>query len=166
MPRGGQGADIPGGAVINDIEHAVSEAYLRLLADQMGLRDWDIDLAREYADDPETGAECRTTYGRKCATIVFGQAWFDNDPETQRYYCVHELLHCHTQPIHTALQNLHGRIGADSYEIIKGVHQDAMEYAIDGIGVGYAKFLPLPPRPEDDEELPANVVRLPVEKTA
>ena len=157
-----------GRSVINDVQHVAYSAYIRSLADVMGLRDWEIDLAREYAEDPDTGAQCQTTYGRKIATIVFGQGFLACDPETQRYYCVHELLHCHTCPVHTAVANACGRLGSDAFSILDGTHRDAIEFAVDGIGVAYAKFLPLPPTldGEDSRELPPNVVQFTPERAA
>ena len=150
---------------MNDTQHAVYSAYLRLLADQMGLRDWEITLAPEQDSDPEAAASCSTTYGRKYATIRFGAGFFEDTPEEQRYYCVHELLHCHLYPIHLALASAQGRLGSDAYGVLESGHHDAMEWAIDGIGVAYAKFLPLPPV-TDDEELPANVIRFTPEQAA
>lgn len=150
---------------MNHRQHSTYTTYLRTLADLMGLKDWEITLSWDYSDDDSAAAMCHTTYGRKTALIRFGVAWWDNDPETQRYYCVHELLHCHTTPMHTALCNAQGRLGADAYEVLKGTHGDALEYAVDGIGVAFAKFLPLPPLLED-EDPPANVTPLPVRDAA
>ena len=136
---------------MRDEQHAAFSAYLRDLADVMGLRDWEIDLAREDASGPDTGASCSTTYGRKVATIHFGADFFYESPETQRYYCVHELLHCHFRAIVEARDGLEDLLGTPANLVFVDRMRSAEEWAVDAIAGAIAPFLPLPPSGEGGE---------------
>lgn len=125
--------------------HARWQAYVRTLADLLGLRDWRIELEDEPDTDESCAASVSITYGQKHALVYFGQKWSGHTPEYQRYYVCHELLHCHMKPLADVVHNLAGKLGSEAYGVVWGCHDDALESSIDGIGWAVAQFLPLPP---------------------
>lgn len=118
--------------------------YLRELADQMGLRDWTIQVMDGAPDNPQHAACVEIRYGRKWANVWFHPEWAQERPESFRTTCVHELLHCHLKPVQWALNNVETLLGSTAFGILSASHDDAMEVAIDAIASEWSKHLPLP----------------------
>ena len=129
---------------MTDAQHKRLSRYFRKLADQLGLRDWEVELQREWNDRPHAGATVQCVYGRKYARIWVAEGFFGYDPPTQRAFCTHELMHCHLDPMRVALANLKDHLAPAVYDLISESHRDALEYATDGIAVAVARLLPLP----------------------
>lgn len=72
-------------------------AYLRYLADHMGLRDWTFVISNEPAQAGRN-AEITPVWGRKHAVLRLGAEWPKLAPEAQRAALVHELVECHMAP--------------------------------------------------------------------
>lgn len=118
--------------------------YVRSLADVMGLRDWHINLMHDPPDDPEHAACVDVRYGRRVVNVHFHPSWAQNEPETLRSTCVHELLHCHLKPTEWAINNASGALGMVGFTILHGSYMDALEVAIDSMATAWAETLPLP----------------------
>lgn len=118
--------------------------YLRELADLMGLRDWTITFNEDAPAEEDAGGRVEIVYGRKYASIQIHAAWTTDTPETLRYYCVHELVHAHLEPMRWALNSVQTLLGSMAFEVLEGAHTDALEVAIDGIAREWATHLPLP----------------------
>lgn len=134
---------------MTDAQHAAYQTYLRQLADLLGLKDWEIVLKREPDANEDAAASITCTYGQKHAFVWVGPAFFSEfDVDYRRRTLIHELIHCHLNPIQEVVGNLAGRIGGDAYDVVRGCHHDAIEYATDGIARAIAPLLPLPPEAE------------------
>lgn len=69
-------------------------AYARQLADLMTLKDWQVVVEEEHADDGNN-AQVHVTYGQQHARIWVSAKFFEKTAEERRYVLAHELLHCH-----------------------------------------------------------------------
>lgn len=117
--------------------------YVRLLADEMGLRDWRF-LISPHACDSGYSATVAITAGRRRATIAFDADWPYASAEDLRQTVAHELLHCHINPIRDYTANIESTIGKPLYNATYNAMTDLLELAVDAIAEEWARSLPLP----------------------
>jgi hypothetical protein len=125
--------------------------YVRAVADEMGLRDWTLNLEVDSPDTPDGapdgmrwGASCEPVPGRKAATITFDPCHREAQPEDLRETVVHELTHCHFFGVwDTIRRDLLRSLGQDSYDLFTAGVERHMEYGIDAIAEVIAKQMPL-----------------------
>ncbi len=129
---------------MTDDQHESLTTYVGTLREALGLRDWAIEVKRRPAGE-DTSAQIACVYGQRWAHLRVDEHWWDNAPEDQREHIVHELLHCHMDPMDTLVCSLEGTLGSGSFAVAHSAHRTAMEFAIDGIARAVASFLPLPP---------------------
>ena len=129
------------------------ERYVRWVANEMGLRDWTLQVAvakkikrsPKTPDGQEWGATCCPTPGRKFALITFAAERRDDDLEDLRVTVVHELVHCHFYGVwDTIRRDTLDLIDAqETYDtLIKGVERH-MEYGVDAVAEAIAPRMPL-----------------------
>lgn len=121
------------------------DGYLRELADILHLRDWKVLLGDGPPPESDVEAYVRCTYGRKLARVFVASDWLRFTGEQQRHSLVHELIHIHLQPITWAHDNAADVVGVVAWKILDGAHEDAIEYATDGLADAIAPLMPLPP---------------------
>lgn len=119
-------------------------AYVREMANQLGLRDWTVHLMRVPSDDARAG-EIKCTYGRKHACLWVNAGFGEMDPKEQRQVIIHELLHCHFAPAIQMLVDASGNVGKTWVAHLDGTMRMALEYGIDAIADEIAPNYPLPP---------------------
>lgn len=119
--------------------------YIRDLADRMELRDWSVlvcaDTAREGA-----GASVKCTFGRKIIEITLAHEFDEFDPEKQRHYLIHELVHVHFWGVTQALADVRENMNRHWIAQLELRVHNAEEYGVDGIATILAHCLPLPPK--------------------
>ncbi len=117
--------------------------YVRLVANQFALRDWDFDVEEPEPEDDAFASVC-PTYGRKYFRLRVCSNFFTSTLEKQRHTIAHELIHCHMAPaerwIATCADN-----GKLSNTAIQAFHMN-LEYGVDGLADAVASLLPLPPK--------------------
>jgi hypothetical protein len=123
--------------------------YVRLVADEMGLRDWEIRLA-EHPAEPGKCASVEIVYGRKFATLEVPDTFkSEQTPEDQRDSVVHELVHCHLESMANMVQNdLESLLGRPADSLFFAGFTRQYEYGVDGLAGALAKHLPLPAWPD------------------
>lgn len=122
---------------MKDTRKLAFSSYIRHIANEMGLRDWQIFIANAPPNNSDNLAECDARYGRKIVNIYFSETFLDYEPSRQRQNIVHELLHAHTAFLHHFLRNELNETAFEAYNL-------ALEYAVDGIAEEWARRLPLP----------------------
>lgn len=120
-------------------------AYLRDLADRMGLRDWEINVADGPLDDKTNAGEVHVVYGRRIANIAIDPKLAADGADEVRHVCTHELLHCHFKAFQWCLANVETHLGPPVYNLLFNSYKDAEELAIDAVATALARHLPLPP---------------------
>ncbi len=115
---------------LSDGERAKAAAYLRVLADSFGLRDWRFEIADDPAP-PKKLAMVQPMLEQSFAWVLLSERWADLAPERQRQTLVHELLHCHLQGCRAAIWILDGKMDKSAFEIAKAWFDWAEEITVD-----------------------------------
>jgi hypothetical protein len=150
---------------VTDDDWSALAAYIRRVADELGLRDWELRLLRDppHATDDSSHilAHVNVLYGRRFASIKVCTCFRGESPDDQRMTIVHELIHCHldqtAQVISGELLDM-GRLCQSEYNAIKSAHHRAIENATDAIAVAVAARLPVIEWPKP---APAKLARTP-----
>ena len=123
--------------------HGTFSAYVRLLADCLDLRDWDI-ITKIGDIDADTLATCEATYGQRRARICITDTWQNLSPVDLRSTIVHELIHCHLGPLGHLIDNVASNTFKKQAEkVFDAAYTLEMEHATDAIACAVAKYLPL-----------------------
>lgn len=128
---------------MTDDQYAFWTAYVRAIADQLGLRDWNVIINR---DIPETDfrACAHPARGRRSGGITLAQLFFNGSPEEQRQTIIHELLHMHTDDVDTAVFHVKEQLGSDVLHVLFTTVRDRIEFVVDNVATAIAPFYPLP----------------------
>lgn len=130
---------------MTDARHDAYATYVREVADLMELRDWRFHVAIELLKEDRYEAECDITYGRRHACIRIAPHTLTQDRESIRQIIVHELVHCHTNPIRDQLENIEAQLGKAAYTTIHNATTDVLELSTEALANALAPYLPLPP---------------------
>lgn len=113
-------------------------AYVRDVADRMGLKDWVV----EVPGAPSVGrsdASVVMVYGRKLARIGLPDSIRHEPAEEQRNTIVHELVHLHFAPMDGMAEDW---LDAGQYKAFLRM----FEYGVDAMAAALAPHMPLPLR--------------------
>lgn len=124
-------------------KHTRLERYIREIADQMGLRDWELEISTSDEMSDHTGY-CSVYYGRKRAQIIIAEDWPSWKPKGLRNTVVHELIHCHTQFMGNPLRATANSVGQLVFQELEREYRHHHEIAVDGMAVAWAGKFPLP----------------------
>jgi hypothetical protein len=131
--------------------------YTRSMADQMGLKDWWLDIivddeidpgAMDFKDGDQMDivpvATCEPVPGQKKATIIYTAELREERRSEIRSIVCHELVHCHLFPMREFVRTgMPDHLGKQSYEILMFGFDQAWEFATDAIARDWARKLPL-----------------------
>lgn len=136
---------------MTDAEHDRWQSYLRLLADMLGLKDWDVRVKRDKPD-PSCGADCLIWYAQKRASIRLNNEPFaltgDDAREDQRRMAIHELIHCHVEYADEAVRLAFKDSGDPRDALFQEYYKRASEMTVECIATAIAPLLPLPETPD------------------
>jgi hypothetical protein len=119
-------------------------AYVRWVANELGLRDWTFELVWEPPEEENAVASVQPTEGRKVAVVKFCSDFLELKPEDQRNCVVHELIHCHHVGATDMVRlDLLKHLSQQSYEIFWGGFVRQIEYMTDGLAEAFAPHMPL-----------------------
>lgn len=130
------------------VDQSVLIQYIRDRADQLGLKDWTVELGDQPPMDEDALAELHPTEGRKWAVIRICSHFGKLSPEEQRSAIIHELLHCHQVPILDIVRlDLYDArvIPASTYDILHSTMRRAAEYENDALCEAISPMFPLIP---------------------
>jgi hypothetical protein len=138
------------------------EVYIRFCANELGLRDWTIQVVFKPSvddlrnvDDHDSrsdvwGAALDPVRGRKHASVLLGdeviERLLDGDKEEFRQTVAHELFHCHLAPLWEQLrEDLYESrlLPHPAYDLFIRSAERNLEYANDAMADAAAKALPL-----------------------
>ncbi len=124
------------------------DRYVRWIADEIGLRDWTIDLQHEPCDE-DCNAQANLVYGRRLVRIRVSRDFRGYDRERVRQTTVHELVHCHFAAADNQVQhNLPDHLGQQGSRLFFDAFRRNMEYGVDAIAGALAPHMPLIDWPE------------------
>jgi hypothetical protein len=116
--------------------------YISDLAALLGLDGWTIVLSDDPADDGSY-ADIQVVYGQRCATIRVAPEWRTWPPELLRSTIVHELFHCHLEPVCELASDLFDTMTKKPAPANAAVHY-LIERTVDVLAESIAPYLPLP----------------------
>lgn len=125
-------------------------SYMRWIANEMGLRDWYLRLMHvppEETDgkrDRRAAARIEITWGKKHADIYVCEDFKEFEPDRQRQFMVHELVHCHFDHLDALTDNqLRDHLGEIYWQAWHPAYWLMFENSIDAIAQAWAEKLPL-----------------------
>jgi hypothetical protein len=113
-----------------------------MLAVEMGLRDWLIEVHASPCEDDALAA-VTPTYGRKIAQVEVCADFFHRPPEEQRHALIHELIHVHFANQNFAVNSAYERFGAEAKQVAHDAYRLAHESGVDGLTDAIAPHFPL-----------------------
>lgn len=137
------------------------DRYVRYCANEMGLRDWTLQVDLSTADDIREvdnhdgddqvwGAACDPVRGRKFAAIILGprviESLLEGNRDEFRQTIAHELTHCHFAPLWEMMRHdlWEGRLMTqDTYDVFIKSAERNLEYGVDAMAEVVAQRLPL-----------------------
>ncbi len=121
-------------------------AYLRNVANQIGLRDWYLTLSWEPIspeEDEEAMASITRTYGQRAAKIRLMSDFALLPPRDQSHALIHELYHLHLDDIEFLGRGaLRDAMGEMAYGMYSSLLHSEIEKATDNIALGVYELLP------------------------
>ncbi|MBA3580731.1 MAG: hypothetical protein H0W42_12200 [Gemmatimonadaceae bacterium] len=130
---------------MNDAMHAAYGAYLQSLADLLLLRDWEVELKREWADADAYAQACTFDTENHIAIRVT-EGFLGHPPEERREWLTHELLHAVMARVNRGVARL-GECVPDhlAVQLTCNQHEEESEIVVQQLARIIAPFLPLPP---------------------
>lgn len=125
---------------------AAISSYVRKIANQLKLSDWDIRLTysdKPAADSGQFAAAHLCDNQRRCEVELCSD-FLDMTREDQRDTVVHELLHCHLAVTSEAEDAVLGDVPVKLLRLSKAVLRTANELATDSLASAFAPLVPLP----------------------
>lgn len=120
-------------------------AYIRQVADLMGLAHWDVYLAAKPAPK-DAWASVHPVDGRQVAPIYVCRGWWDRSLEDRRNDIVHELIHVihrdQTDLIRLGLADS-GYLPEKAYRLLFSGFRQATEVMVDHLASVIAPSMPL-----------------------
>jgi len=124
--------------------------YVRHCADEMGLRDWTIELAidtpsvdiDEY-DASVIDATMECVNGQKLGVLCCPASIRARDREQIRHTVVHELTHCHFAELFETGSHFLRQLGPTATAAADWSYRLSMERAVDAIAREWSRHLPL-----------------------
>ena len=120
--------------------------YVRAIADQLGLRDWRIELRDAGADGGKT-ATLNMVPNRDYGIIDIRPLFWEDTREDQRQTVIHECLHLHLHAVSEAFDDTvwaSNLLSTVIKEMSLAVMERAEEHAVDAIAAAIAPYFPMP----------------------
>lgn len=117
---------------MNEQQTDVLAAYIRSVADRLGLSEWSFRISEQPPYNPEAIASCEAVYGRRLAVLYFEEGFAERSPTEQRNTVVHELLHCHHAAQARLVKDTLGRLVREAdYDLVWEPIRMETEYMVD-----------------------------------
>lgn len=134
---------------MNDVQFEVVQTYLNEIKDFLGLKDWIIELDRTEPKSDNSWAEVTVCDAHDTAWVrIAYPSFFEQKPEDQRQWLIHEVMHCHFDRIQEVMRKLEKHTeNSSAMEFAKDQHMTEIEFSTDRIARVLAPFFPLPKFP-------------------
>jgi hypothetical protein len=128
---------------MTDDAYRVLVNYTREIADLIGLKSWQFDLSRDPAPYGVI-ARVEVWGDSETCTIWIGPAFWKYGPKMQRETVVHELIHCHTNPLVKYAKAMgRSELGQQASRAFDAALDINHERTVDGIAAAVARMCPL-----------------------
>lgn len=142
------------------------QRYINKLKNMMGLSNWTI-VVSPNPSSPDTHGETEVVYGQHFAKMYLNKDFRKQPPEMLRDIAVHELLHCHMEPmieviseVIKASTNQEEPSNVALHKTVVALLEYETERIVDSISESMGKWLPTPdmPKPRKRKSAPAKKV--------
>lgn len=123
------------------------EPYVRDMADRMGLKDWEVEIAEEIPDELGGFAhtmDAATFLPSSYKNLTLYIKDHPHTPKQVRSLVAHELVHALTRDWMEAAQSLENHVNPIVYDLYSMRLSHEMEQAVESIAVAWSAVLPLP----------------------
>jgi hypothetical protein len=135
--------------ILSEGQRKAVAAYLRQVADQLGLRDWSISVEPDHPNEADHAAAMWSDYGSRRMKVWCRADLIDLKPDEQRATLIHELVHAHLEGLDWYLEKtLPDLLGRPAWAGVKQAIQQHSEHAVEAIAVSIAPHFPLIEWPE------------------
>lgn len=118
--------------------------YARSVADEMGLRDYEIAVSEEPPDDPRVRALVNVHPDRKIVRLAFCEGFELLPADEQRHVVCHEIAHVHLARAADMLMAAIGEeFGGAARRLLEHQVRREFEEATEAIACFHAPYLPL-----------------------
>jgi hypothetical protein len=119
--------------------------YARTIADNMGLRDWIVQVAHDGPVTPGVRATAQIAEGRKLIQVAFVDDLETLSAEEQRHVFVHELAHALVEDLWQSVRvGVREEIGGAAYRVFIAQVQREAERLVDQIATAVETGMVLP----------------------
>lgn len=119
-------------------------AYVRICADRLGLKDWDITLGRGEPANPDSTYATICAYQTQNAELFVSKLFWRQTPEGQRLTIAHELGHLPLWRCDEVVRVAAGVMDASAGKFLRRSFEPAGEFACEHFARLLAPLLPLP----------------------
>ena len=120
---------------------------MRTIADAVGLERWWIDISHDAPENPSSYATTFVPHATVNATMYFGDDFFTQSPEKQRWCVVHECLHLldaeRESVIFNSLKSM-GALTSREWDLLSELYTCAQERFTDSVALQLAGKFALP----------------------
>lgn len=129
---------------MNDAQHSAYSAYLRALADALLLRDWEIELLRQWANDGAY-ADCQVYHKEQHMRVRVCEGIWGNPREQIREWLTHEIFHAHIGRLDRLVEHFTEIVDNPGAALFEKEYDDETEILVQNLARIIAPFMPLPP---------------------
>lgn len=132
---------------MTDEQFAFYSAYIKTLAEHLLVADWEIELLRDTPSSPQAWASVQIAPSQNYAGIrVAFPAFFQQSPDDQRLYLVHELMHIHLERMRHLVNDLATESDDQAVRFAAKLYNNQNEISNHNLARVFAPILPLPIR--------------------
>lgn len=129
---------------MTDKQYRVLANYIRMMADKLGLRDWQFFLEKKMMVDPRDKLAGTHIWGdSRTASLEFSQEFFELGPRMQVEVVCHELIHWHVEPGWRFVRAIaKDHMAPAAVDILRTAFEQHMEFSVDSISCAWARTFP------------------------
>ena len=118
--------------------------YARAIADEMGLRDYEVAVSEEPPLVPRVRATVKVHPDRKIVRLAFCDGFQSLPEDEQRHVVCHELAHVHlARAAEVLLEAVAEEIGGSARRILEFQVRREIETATEAVACFHAQYLPM-----------------------
>lgn len=136
-----------GTSALADVDRRAIGVYLRLVADTLGLRDWEVRVSEGSPDSKTSIAESFMRDSSPESIVAIADKFFDWPERARRKTLIHEVLHAAIHPLSKFARNaVDGELGRRWEVLFEEQIGEHEELLIDRLAAALVELLP--PSPE------------------
>lgn len=131
-------------SAMTDQQYRALANFIRMVADKLGLRDWQFFLEQKFMIDPPDKLATTHIWGdSKTASLEFSKDFFELGPRMQVEIVCHELIHWHVEPGWRLVRAIaQDHMAPAAVDVFRTAFEQHMEFSVDAISCAWAREFP------------------------